>query len=87
MAEPRIAGLWLQGLIEEHLRQNPGITIEDVFEGAGCNPLAIWEPWTVGAVRGTAVIMVVHGGRHGRAGRLFLVVHSGGCAMTRLAPA
>lgn len=44
-------GLMLQEPIARNLELSPGKTVEDEFEGAGYNPLAIWVPWTVALVR------------------------------------
>ncbi len=50
-------GLWLQEPIANHLQNNPGVTVEDLFAGESYNPLAIWEPWTVAAVRCVLLVL------------------------------
>jgi hypothetical protein len=44
-------GLELQPPVARHLAGNPGTTVDDMFAGAGYDPLAIWVPWTVIVVR------------------------------------
>ena len=44
-------GLWLQEPIARGLEHSPGTSVEDMFAGAGYNPMAIWVPWTVALVR------------------------------------
>jgi hypothetical protein len=51
-------GLWLQEPIAKVIEDSHGaITLEDEFEGATYNPLAIWVPWTVGLVRGVMLLL------------------------------
>jgi hypothetical protein len=50
-------GLWLQEPIARHLERSPGIGVEELFEGAGYNPLAIWVPWTVALVRAIMLLL------------------------------
>ncbi len=49
-------GLWLQDPIAKNMQLHPGKTVQDEFEGEGYDPLAIWEPWTVTAVRSALLL-------------------------------